>query len=249
MIWKTRAFALAAAALGCATAHGAPVVAFTTSDATVYAQFNGFESAGTLANNALITNQFQAQGLTVTGTLRANGCGTVPSNGWTSLGMAGQNYVGNFGPSCITNNTLDSFSLKFASDLNRLALDIESYSGSGSNTIQLLNDGVLVGSYNLATVNYAGLAMNSSQLIGGRNFDRHATLQRGILTLAANGSAFDELRLVESAQDASYGNYVFFDNLRYDLTPTTPSQVPEPASLLLAGLGLGAAALSRRRRV
>jgi hypothetical protein len=233
-------------ALSMATALAAPVVGWTTIDNTVYATTNGFESAGALANNTVLSNQFNAEGISFTGAARANGCGSPTQNGWTTFGMAGQNYVNSFGPGCTTNNTIDNFSIKFGSDVSRLAFDANNYNGSGDDQLQLLDDGVVVGTYTMSSLSYAGLAANSSTQIGSRYFSSGVE-HSGILMINGNGGKFDELRFVESTQGASYGNYWFLDNLRYDAA----NSVPEPGSValaLLALLGAGAATRQGRRQ-
>lgn len=235
---------VAGTTLATASAMAAPVVGWTTSDSHVYQTSNGFESAGTLAANTALNHQFVATGLTITGAARANGCGTVSQVGWSAFGMAGQNYVSSFGPGCTTNSTVDTFGMKFASDLSALAFDANNYNASGDDTLQLLNDGVVVGSYQMSSLGYSGLAPNSSTQVGGRSFYR-GTENSGIVTIAGNGASFDEIRFVESAQGAVYGNYWFLDNLRYDAA----NAVPEPGSIALVLLGLlGATAATRRQR-
>ena len=234
-------------ALSSAVALAAPVVGWTTIDNSVYTKSNGFESAGTLANDTVLGNQFSAEGISFSGAARANGCGNPTQTGWTAFGMAGQNYVNSFGPGCTTNNTIDNFSIKFGGDVSRLAFDANDYNGSGDDQLQLLDDGVVVGTYTMASLSYAGLAANSSTQIGNRNFYSGVETS-GILTINGNGGKFDEVRFVESSQGASYGNYWFLDNLRYDVA----NSVPEPGSValaLLALLGAGAATGQGRRQV
>ena len=148
----------------------APTATWTTNDSSAYANSNGFESPGTLADNTVLANQFAAEGIVFSGTARANGCGTTPNTGWSVYGMAGQNYVNTFGPGCTTNAVVESLSMKFSSDLSRFALDIYSATrGSESDLVQLFNDGNLVASFSLGGIDYVGLVSGGSDSISGRN--------------------------------------------------------------------------------
>lgn len=222
-----------------------PTATWTTNDSHTYANTNGFESTGTLADNTVLTNQFAAQGIVFSGTARANGCGPTPNTGWSQFGMAGQNYVNTFGPSCSTNNVQDTLSMKFNSDLSRLAFDAYSYqSGYADSLVQLFDDGFLVASYTLGSVGFNDLALNAQKTAGSRYYYNTDNTRYGTLVFDANGSKFDELRFVESATGAGNGDYVFLDNVRFD----TANSVPEPTALALTAVALAACARVRRRK-
>lgn len=224
-------------------ALAAPTATWTTNDSHTYANSNGFESTGTLADSTVLTNQFAAGGIVFSGTARANGCGTVPNVGWSVFGLAGQNYVNTFGSGCTTNTVVDSLSMKFSSDLQRFALDIYSATrGSESDLVQLFNDGSLVASFSLGGIDYVGLASGTTSSSSGRQFANYSE-RMGILVVNGNGANFDEVRFVETAAGASGGNFVFFDNVRFDAANT----VPEPASLGLVAVALAACGLRRRK--
>ena len=217
-------------------ALAAPVASFSTTELGTYSHTNGFESQGVLANNAAMGTQFQSEGVVFSGTVRANGCGF---DAWNGFGMAG-NTLNTYGPGCTTNSATDTVSIKFSQDLSSLAMDAYVYSPAVAQTATLLNDGVVVANFNLFSIDFTGLSSEYAD-IDGRSFYNYSWERGGKLNFQGNGTAFDEIRVTEG--NPASGEYMVFDNLRYNLAATT-NNVPEPGSLAL----VVAAMLARRRR-
>jgi hypothetical protein len=231
-----------------------PIVTFTTADPTSYDRLIDFDSAD-LQTNELVRSQFASLGLTASGTLRANACGTDSPNG---TGMSG-NYVGTFGPDCQLNDENDAFVLNFDETLSDLAIDAEVYDPRGDDVISLYLNGVLVYQFSPFSVPFDGLALDETATIGGREFANQSDFRLGILRIDGNGTLFDELRFQENGAGID-NSYILFDNLRFNLAdgdgggggpggpgnPGTPA-LPEPGSLALLSIGLFAVGKLRRK--
>jgi hypothetical protein len=235
-----RASQLAAACLLASSAQLAqavPTAGWTTTDTHVYGQVVNFDSVGVLANDTVISNQFQAEGLSFSGSIRANGCG---HNAWTTYAMA-KNTLVTFGPGCVTNAVNDAFAIKFDRTVSKLALDAYQIDNSHIASLGLYLNGNLVSNFSMTTLSYDGLATNSYLVKDGRNFVNTGMDRAGILQI--DGARFDEIRFVEN-WDQNHWGYLIFDNLRFD---AAASDVPEPASLGLLALGLAGIGAMRRK--
>ena len=114
-----------------------------------------------------------------------------------------------------------------------------------TSTFELLNDGVVIGSYLSSAIPYVGLTSSTAQ-INGRIFANSSNLRAGFLSFESNGKSFDEIRFTENAPAGQ--QYLVMDDLRY----RTAHNVPEPGTVLLvatAAAGLCWSAHRRRRDV
>lgn len=220
-------------------AHAVPTARWTMTDTHSYGKLVTFDNVGRIANNTLVTNQFQSEGLRFSGTVRANGCGY---GAWSYYGMQ-NNYLNTFGPDCVANTDNDSFAIHFDQALSRLALDAFQTDNSRIATLDLYLKGKLVSSFSMPTLSYDGLAGGSTVTQDGRYFINTAKDRTGILQI--DGARFDEIRFIENWDQNHYG-YLFLDNLRFDIAP---ADIPEPASLGLFALGLAGLGAMRRKRV
>lgn len=236
---KTAAILVVAGLAGGAMA--APVVQWQTWLADDYAARIEFDSAGQLAQGAAVTTQFAAEGVTLAGTARANGCGWFGPggmHGWTG------NYIVTYDGSCATNGVADAVSMKLAGDQTRAAFKarVDDYHQTGR--LELLDDGVVVASVNLMQ---AAFALPGSTIEGyddGLYYYRSSTHRWGAIVIEGGGTVFDEIRYREGATGPVGGGYIAFDDLRYG----TAQAVPEPGALALALLALGLAGVPGRRR-
>jgi len=233
-----RAFAACALVSLAPLAQAIPTAGWSMTDTHAYGKLVTFDNVGRIANNTLVTNQFQAAGLTFSGTVRANGCGY---GAWNYYGMQ-NNYLNTFGPDCVANTLNDSFAIKFDQTLSKLAMDAFHTDNSQIATLDLYLKGKLVTSFSMPTLAYEGLGKDSTTLRDGRYFTNTAVDRTGILQIG--GARFDEIRFTENWDRNHYG-YLFFDNLRFD---AAPADVPEPAGLGLFALGLAGLGALRRRR-
>ncbi|VXB33531.1 PEP-CTERM sorting domain-containing protein [Massilia sp. 9I] len=217
-------------------AHAVPSAGWTTSDGYAYGTSLDFDGAGQLAANTLITNQFQAQGVTFSGSVRANACGY---GAWSAYGMP-MNSLGTYGPDCSNNAQEDSFAIRFDGTVSKLALDAFLDDRQGTASFDLYLKGQLVSSFSLSALAYGDLAWNTTINVDNRYFSNGPYGRAGILRV--DGALFDEIRFAENLASGSAG-FLFFDNLRFDAA----REVPEPASLGLIALGLAGISALRRK--
>jgi len=227
-----------------------PIVTFTTTDPTTYERLITFDTVS-LGTNEMVTTQFSSLGLTASGTLRANACGSGFQNG---TGMSG-NYVGTFGPGCELNDVNDAFILSFDETLSDLAIDAEAFDPQEDDVISLYLNGTLVYQFTPFSVPFIGLGPDETATIDGREFANQADFRLGILRIDGNGTLFDELRFQENGAVVD-NSYILFDNLRFNVDgdggggpgdPGTPA-LPEPGSVALLSIGLLAAGKLRRKQ-
>jgi hypothetical protein len=209
-------FAAAALAL-CATTH-AGVITIGGAEVTNPDHIVNFDSGFAQSR---VTNQFVAQGLTIT-TLSGNGIAAINNiqcNN-SSSGVSGiYLYMGVIAPCSHSSTMLDSASIRFNTDVDLLSWTGFNRANLNGFTIQALNDGDVVSSivFNLAT-----------------------RFENRVVTFS--GATFDELRFTENAG----GDFFFaLDNLKWNEAAAT---VAEPGALGLLGLSLAAAGLMARRR-
>ena len=234
---KRNSVILALTLLCAASASSAlPIVTWGTTDAHVYGTTVNFDSVG-LANNTAISNQFQSAGLTFSGAIRANSCGT---GSWSGDGMA-FNTLNTFGPGCTTNNVNDAFALKINSAVSTLTFDAYLYDNSEATTLSIYKAGNLVSSIMLGSASYTGLGLDQYLTVGSRNFYNGTGVSSGILKIDGNGTTFDEVRFAENAGGAAEAYFVI-DNARFDR-----AAVPEPTSAALFALGLAGLTAFRRK--
>jgi len=216
-----------------------PIVTWSTTDSGTYSTTVNFESTGPLANATVVTNQFQADGLVFSGTVRANDCGY---NGWVVYGMPG-NTLDTYGPYCYVNATNDQFTMTFDTQVSQAAFDAYLFDDLSVDTFDLLYQGSSVASVVAMQSKYTDLGTNNTVIVAGRNFVNYPGYVRaGIVTIDGDGLVFDAVRFTE--HNATQTNtYLVLDNVRYNA-----AAVPEPASLLLVAGGIAGLAAVRRRR-
>lgn len=222
-------------------AAAAPVVQWQTWLADDYATRIEFDSAGQLAQGSTVSHQFAAEGVTLSGTARANGCGWFGPggmHGWTG------NYIVTYNGDCSVNAQADTVSMKLAGDQTRAAFKarVDDYYQGGR--LELLDDGVVVASVNLMTAAFTLPGPTWEGFDDGLYYYKQSTHRWGAIVIEGLGTAFDEIRYREGAAGPVGYGYFAFDDLRYG----TAQAVPEPGALSLAGLALGLAGVWRRRR-
>ncbi len=124
-----------------------------------------------------------------------------------------------------------TFTIAFTPDtgwnVSLTALDIDVWSGTGSRAI----DWTVTGS--------------SSGVLGSGTGFNGVEGQKTTLNLGLTGANNEVVTLTLSNPGAPNGSYLAMDNLAFD--QVAAGTVPEPSSAALLGLGLGAAAMRRRK--
>lgn len=161
-----------------------------------------------LAQDALVTNQFAGEGLTFStlagGRLAYSSCGSGNLNG---IPDSSGNYVSNYGPGCRTNTTDDSFSMALSTDVSALSM-VGDFRWNSGITLEVLLDGLLVDS-RLFTGSHSGAVI-------------------------IDGNIFDEIRVIEN--NPASGQLVQFDNVKMVFASVPEPSVFFVMLLGLAGL-------------
>lgn len=202
-----------------------------------------FSGTGLGNVNTILTIQGQNKAATETGMVSFDGKGDVITGGDTKTGNS-QTQTQSIGTLGITNasslrvvfNATENDNLI---DLTGLTLTI--YSSSGGSLFTASLDKAYTGLNTLSGIGNSGFVF-------GLDATEAAEAQKAVFSLPDYANARIGLSATATSFDA--GNETFFVANTPTQEPGIPASgdVPEPASLLLVGLGLGAAALNRRKK-